>query len=168
MKDLILLLSLNRQVTFNPKTAKIPNLMTQQTTQRPVRVRIAPSPTGDPHVGTAYMALFNLIFARHHNGKFILRIEDTDRTSHDPNMKRTSLKRYNGQESTGMKVPMSAALLALIDNRREQKFIANIAKSCSITDKAYKCFATQKSLQKCAKWPQNSATQSAMIGDTAI
>lgn len=45
-----------------------------------VRVRIAPSPTGDPHVGTAYMALFNLIFARHHEGKFILRIEDTDQT----------------------------------------------------------------------------------------
>lgn len=44
-----------------------------------VRVRIAPSPTGDPHVGTAYMALFNMIFARHHKGKFILRIEDTDR-----------------------------------------------------------------------------------------
>ena len=43
-----------------------------------VRVRIAPSPTGDPHVGTAYMALFNLIFARHNKGKFILRIEDTD------------------------------------------------------------------------------------------
>ena len=43
-----------------------------------VRVRIAPSPTGDPHVGTAYMALFNMIFARHHKGKFILRIEDTD------------------------------------------------------------------------------------------
>jgi glutamyl-tRNA synthetase len=49
-----------------------------------VRVRIAPSPTGDPHVGTAYMALFNLIFARHHQGKFILRIEDTDRTRSRP------------------------------------------------------------------------------------
>ncbi len=45
-----------------------------------VRVRIAPSPTGDPHVGTAYMALFNLVFARHYQGKFILRIEDTDQT----------------------------------------------------------------------------------------
>lgn len=49
-----------------------------------VRVRIAPSPTGDPHVGTAYMALFNLIFARHFKGKFILRIEDTDRTRSRP------------------------------------------------------------------------------------
>lgn len=49
-----------------------------------VRVRIAPSPTGDPHVGTAYMALFNLIFARHFGGQFILRIEDTDRTRSRP------------------------------------------------------------------------------------
>ena len=43
-----------------------------------VRTRVAPSPTGDPHVGTAYIALFNLAFARQHGGKFILRIEDTD------------------------------------------------------------------------------------------
>ncbi len=43
-----------------------------------VRTRIAPSPTGDPHVGTAFIALFNVCFARQHQGKFILRIEDTD------------------------------------------------------------------------------------------
>ena len=43
-----------------------------------VRTRIAPSPTGDPHVGTAYIALFNVCFARQHGGEFILRIEDTD------------------------------------------------------------------------------------------
>ncbi len=47
--------------------------------QKEVRVRIAPSPTGDPHVGTAYVALFNYAYARHHGGKFVLRIEDTDR-----------------------------------------------------------------------------------------
>ncbi|MGZ4592194.1 MAG: glutamate--tRNA ligase [Actinomycetes bacterium] len=46
---------------------------------RPVRVRVAPSPTGDPHVGTAYMSLFNLAFARQQGGQFILRVEDTDR-----------------------------------------------------------------------------------------
>ncbi len=44
----------------------------------PPRVRIAPSPTGDPHVGTAYIALFNYAFARRHGGRFVLRIEDTD------------------------------------------------------------------------------------------
>ncbi len=47
---------------------------------REVRVRIAPSPTGDPHVGTAYTALFNYAFAKKNKGKFILRIEDTDQT----------------------------------------------------------------------------------------
>ena len=48
-------------------------------TTAPVRVRIAPSPTGDPHVGTAYIGLINYLFARQRAGKFVLRIEDTDR-----------------------------------------------------------------------------------------
>ncbi len=43
-----------------------------------VRTRIAPSPTGMLHLGTARTALFCWAFARHHGGKFILRIEDTD------------------------------------------------------------------------------------------
>ncbi len=43
-----------------------------------IRTRIAPSPTGDPHLGTAYIALFNLCFAKSQGGEFILRIEDTD------------------------------------------------------------------------------------------
>lgn len=43
-----------------------------------VRVRIAPSPTGDPHIGTAYTALFNFAFSKKHQGEFVLRIEDTD------------------------------------------------------------------------------------------
>ena len=43
-----------------------------------VRVRYAPSPTGQPHIGNIRTALFNWLFARHHGGKFIVRIEDTD------------------------------------------------------------------------------------------
>ena len=49
-------------------------------TATPIRVRIAPSPTGDPHVGTAYIGLLNFLYARQRAGKFVLRIEDTDRT----------------------------------------------------------------------------------------
>ena len=49
-----------------------------------VRTRIAPSPTGDPHVGTAYIALFNRVFARQLGGQFILRIEDTDQVRSTP------------------------------------------------------------------------------------
>jgi glutamyl-tRNA synthetase len=48
------------------------------------RVRIAPSPTGDPHVGTAYIALFNYLFAKRFDGTFVLRIEDTDQTRSRP------------------------------------------------------------------------------------
>jgi len=49
-----------------------------------VRVRMAPSPTGYFHLGSARTALYNWLFARHHGGKFILRIEDTDRTRYHP------------------------------------------------------------------------------------
>lgn len=49
-----------------------------------IRTRIAPSPTGDPHVGTAYVALFNMAFAHSQAGKFILRIEDTDQARSTP------------------------------------------------------------------------------------
>jgi len=56
-----------------------------------VRTRIAPSPTGAPHVGTAYMALFNLAFARKHGGQMILRIEDTDRQRSSPQSEQSIL-----------------------------------------------------------------------------
>ena len=50
------------------------------TVARAVRVRFPPSPTGHLHVGSARTALFNWLFARHHGGVFVLRIEDTDRS----------------------------------------------------------------------------------------
>jgi glutamyl-tRNA synthetase len=56
----------------------------QATSQTAPRVRIAPSPTGDPHVGTAYIALLNYLYAAQRGGTFILRIEDTDRTRYVP------------------------------------------------------------------------------------
>lgn len=49
-----------------------------------VRVRIAPSPTGNLHIGTARTAVFNWLFARHHNGTFIIRVEDTDQARSRP------------------------------------------------------------------------------------
>jgi glutamyl-tRNA synthetase len=52
--------------------------VTEQQSDSTVRVRMAPSPTGSPHVGLVRTALFNWAFARHHGGTFVLRIEDTD------------------------------------------------------------------------------------------
>ncbi|BBM00481.1 glutamate--tRNA ligase [Microbulbifer sp. GL-2] len=56
-----------------------------------VRTRIAPSPTGDPHVGTAYIALFNQCFARAQGGQFVLRIEDTDQQRSTPESEKAIL-----------------------------------------------------------------------------
>ncbi len=53
-----------------------------------MRTRIAPSPTGDPHVGTAYVALFNYALAKRNGGQFLLRIEDTDRQRSHPQSER--------------------------------------------------------------------------------
>ncbi|MCB1664585.1 MAG: glutamate--tRNA ligase [Pseudomonadales bacterium] len=60
-----------------------------------VRTRIAPSPTGDPHVGTAYIALFNRCFAKQHGGEFILRIEDTDQARSTDKSERDILAALN-------------------------------------------------------------------------
>jgi len=57
-----------------------------------VRTRVAPSPTGDPHVGTAYVALVNYCFAKKHGGEFVLRIEDTDQARSTAESERTILE----------------------------------------------------------------------------
>ena len=54
------------------------------TTDKKVRVRFAPSPTGGLHLGGVRTALFNYLFAKHNNGDFILRIEDTDQSRYVP------------------------------------------------------------------------------------
>lgn len=113
-----------------------------------VRTRIAPSPTGDPHVGTAYMALFNLIFARHHNGQFILRIEDTDqsrsRPEHENNMVQ-SLKWLDIHWDEGPDIGGPYAPY------RQSERIDIYRKYCQqLLDagKAYKCFATRDELKE--------------------
>lgn len=111
-----------------------------------VRVRIAPSPTGDPHVGTAFMALFNLIFARHHGGKFILRIEDTDRTRSRPEYEENIYKALKwcgihwdeGPDVGGGHGPYRQSERSEIYREYCQKLLDE--------DKAYKCFCTAEEL----------------------
>src|SRR5690625_4631870 len=56
-----------------------------------VRVRYAPSPTGDLHIGNSRSALFNYLYARHCNGKFIIRTEDTDINRNDEGVDESQL-----------------------------------------------------------------------------
>jgi glutamyl-tRNA synthetase len=111
-----------------------------------VRVRIAPSPTGDPHVGTAYIALFNLIFARRFNGKFIMRIEDTDQTrsrlEYEENIYRAlywcGLKWDEGPDIGGPYGPY----------RQSERIEIYRTHAKILVDRgvAYKCFATPEEL----------------------
>jgi glutamyl-tRNA synthetase len=55
-----------------------------QMSQKPVRVRFAPSPTGPLHMGGVRTALYNYLFAKKNNGTFIIRVEDTDQTRFVP------------------------------------------------------------------------------------
>lgn len=66
--------------------------MTDKSEKTMIRTRIAPSPTGHLHVGTARSALFNELFARQTGGQFILRIEDTDRARSTPEYEKTILE----------------------------------------------------------------------------
>src|ERR1700757_2022689 len=113
-----------------------------------VRVRIAPSPTGDPHVGTAYIALFNLIFARHHGGKFILRIEDTDRTRSRPEYEDNiyqalhwcNIRWDEGPDVGGPYGPYRQSERTEIYQHQCQKLLEQ--------GKAYKCFCTADDLEE--------------------
>lgn len=111
-----------------------------------VRVRIAPSPTGDPHVGTAYVALFNYIFAKKHGGQFILRIEDTDQvrakaSSEDMIMK--SLRWLGLEWDEGPDKGGSAGPYRQSERTAIYKEHAEILLKAG---KAYRCFCTTERL----------------------
>jgi glutamyl-tRNA synthetase len=111
-----------------------------------VRVRIAPSPTGDPHVGTAYIALFNQIFAKHFGGKFILRIEDTDQTRSRPEYE-TSI--FEALKWCGIQWDEGPDIGGPFGPYRQSERFDLYQKYAHLLvekNKAYKCFATPEEL----------------------
>ena len=100
-----------------------------------VVTRIAPSPTGYMHIGTARTALFNWLYARGRGGKFLLRIEDTDRARSTPKATEAIL---GGLEWLGLDYDGSA----VSQFERAPRHI-EVAQHLLECDKAYKCFATQ-------------------------
>jgi glutamyl-tRNA synthetase len=118
------------------------------TTAREVRVRIAPSPTGDPHVGTAYVALFNYAFARHHGGTFLLRIEDTDQTrsTHESeeailrSLRWLGLSWDEGPDVGGPYSPYRQSERAAIYREHTQLLLSR--------GEAYRCFCTEERLEE--------------------
>ncbi len=111
-----------------------------------VRVRIAPSPTGDPHVGTAYIALFNLIFARHFKGKFILRIEDTDQTRSRPEYENNILEALKWCGIEWDEGPGISGPHAPYRQSERSDIYRKYAYLLLEKGHAYKCFATPQEL----------------------
>lgn len=113
-----------------------------------VRVRIAPSPTGDPHVGTAYIALFNMIFARHHGGKFILRIEDTDRTRSRPGYEENIYKALSWCNILWDEGPDIGGPFGPYRQSERGEIYRKHAFDLLAAGKAYKCFCTTRDLEE--------------------
>ncbi len=113
-----------------------------------VRVRIAPSPTGDPHVGTAYMALFNMIFARHHKGSFILRIEDTDQSRSRPEYEKNIFDALQWSGITWDEGPDVGGEFGPYRQSERTDIYREYCQKLIDDGKAYKCFATPEELQE--------------------
>ena len=104
-----------------------------------IRVRFAPSPTGYLHVGGARTALFNWLLARRHNGVFVLRIEDTDRSRSSDQMTQAIL---DGMQWLG--VPWDEGPLHQADGIEQHKADAY---TLLAQGKAYRCFCTQEQIE---------------------
>jgi glutamyl-tRNA synthetase len=113
-----------------------------------VRTRIAPSPTGDPHVGTAYVALVNYCFARKHGGEFVLRIEDTDQARSTAESERAILDALHwcglswdeGPDVGGPHGPYRQSERSSIYREYADKLLAG--------GHAFKCFCTPQRLEE--------------------
>ncbi len=117
----------------------------------PVRTRIAPSPTGDPHVGTAYVALFNYAWAKKNGGQFLLRIEDTDRERSSPTAERMIFESLRwlgldwdeGPDVGGPHGPYRQSERFVIYAEHAEQLVAKGA--------AYPCFCTRERLDALRK-----------------
>ena len=109
------------------------------TDSRPVVTRFAPSPTGYLHIGGARTALFNWLYARGRSGKFLLRIEDTDRARSTPEATAAILKglTWLGLDWDGEPVSQF--------ERRDRH--AEVALEMLANGTAYKCFSTQEEIE---------------------
>jgi glutamyl-tRNA synthetase len=115
-------------------------------TDRPVRVRIAPSPTGDPHVGTAYIGLFNMMFASKHGGKFVLRIEDTDQVRSTPESEQAILDSLSWAGLRWDEGPDVGGDYGPYRQSERREIYGQYAQQLVDAGKAYHCFATSEEL----------------------
>jgi glutamyl-tRNA synthetase len=122
--------------------------MTKDAREGSVRVRVAPSPTGDPHVGTAYIALFNRVFAKKEGGTFILRIEDTDRSRSRRDSEHAILEALKWAGLTWDEGPDIGGPYGPYRQSERQPMYAEHTAYLLTNGGAYRCFCTPERLEE--------------------
>jgi glutamyl-tRNA synthetase len=119
-----------------------------ETSDRPVRVRFSPSPTGNPHVGLARTALFNWAFARHVGGTFVFRIEDTDASRDSEESYDTLLEVMRWLGFTWDEGPEVGGPYAPYRQSERLDLYADIARRLLESGRAYHCYCSQEELEE--------------------
>ncbi len=116
-------------------------------TDRPLRTRIAPSPTGHCHVGTARSALFNVLYTRQHEGTFVLRIEDTDAQRSTAESERGVLEGLRWLGLTWDEGPDCGGPYGPYRSSERLPLYQEVADSLLARDLAYPCYCTPEELK---------------------
>ena len=122
--------------------------MTSMTATRPVRVRLAPSPTGDPHVGMIRLAIWAWLYARHTGGAFIVRIEDTDQTRYVESAVERILDSLRWLGVDWDEGPDIGGPFGPYIQSQRTPLYRNAAERLLASGHAYRCFATPEELRE--------------------
>ena len=120
-----------------------------------VRVRYAPSPTGQPHIGNIRTALFNWLFARHHGGKFIVRIEDTDQARLTPGAVEAILEGLRWLDITWDEGPEIGGPYGPYYQSQRLELYQGLARRLVEQGDAYNCYCSREKLEQGRKGQVN-------------
>lgn len=112
-----------------------------------VRTRIAPSPTGYPHIGTIYQAMFDFVFAQKYQGKFIVRIEDTDRARFVENAEDVLFSAFEWFGLNSDEDPRKGGEYSPYRQSERLEIYQKYAKELIDKGHAYYCFCTKERLE---------------------
>lgn len=113
-----------------------------------IRVRYAPSPTGNLHIGNARTALFNYLFARHNDGTFIIRIEDTDKKRHVDEGEESQLKYLQWLGIDWDEGPVQGGDFGPYRQSERNELYQKYVDELLARDLAYKCYVSSEELEE--------------------
>ncbi|MDT2839667.1 glutamate--tRNA ligase [Vagococcus carniphilus] len=113
-----------------------------------VRVRYAPSPTGHLHIGNARTALFNYLYARHHDGEFIIRIEDTDQKRNIEDGEKSQLENLEWLNIDWDESPAKPGQYGPYRQSERKDIYLPLVDQLLASNLAYKCYCTEEELEE--------------------